>query len=149
MPEPAERKTVCARSPAYSSEVAGAEHLLLFLLLFLLLLLLLGLAGSLDNRGRDAVEVTLAILGNAAAAVVGLLQDANLLEGLADLALDRGGCVRVVRGAVPAAVAAAVKLDQGADANVFPEVDVSRDSGCCCGSTEDKRDEASIDEWGG
>ena len=90
------------------------------------LLLFLGL----DDRGRDAVEVALAVLRDLAPAVVGLLEHADLLERLADLALHGRGAVRVVRGAVAAAVAAAVQLGERADADVFPEVDVSCDRGC-------------------
>ena len=96
----------------------------------ILLFLLLGLAGGLDYRGRDTVQVALAVLRDAAAAVLGLLEHADLLERLADLALHGGGRVRVVRGAVAAAVAPAVELGEGADADVFPEVDVSCDGSC-------------------
>ena len=118
----------------------GVRRLLLVLLFLLLFLLLLLLAGSLDDGSRDAVEVALAVLRDAAAAVVRLLEHADLLERLADLALDRGGRVRVVRGAVPAAVAAAVELRQRADANVFPEVDVSCDGGCRGAGRRGRRD---------
>ena len=102
--------------------------LVILLLIFILIVLLLFL--GLDDRGRDAVEVALAVLGDAAAAVVGLLEHADLLERLADLALDRGRGVGVVRGAVPALVAAAVELGERADADVFAEVDVSCDGSC-------------------
>lgn len=121
VPKPAERKT------------DSAEHLLLILILFLVLVFLLSLAGRLNDGGRDAVEVALTVLGNAAAAVVGLLEHADLLKRLADLALNRGRSIRVVRWAVAATVAAAVQLGQGADTDVFPEVDVSCDRGCSFG----------------
>ena len=118
-------------SPSQRKGAEGASRLLLLLLLllFLLFLVLLLLARGLYDGRRDTVEVALAVLRDAAAAVVGLLEHADLLERLADLALHGRGAVRVVRGAVAAAVAATVELGQGADADVFPEVDVSCDRG--------------------
>lgn len=104
---------------------------LLFLLLNLLFLLLVLLfPRGLHYRGRDTVKITLAILGDAASTVVGLLEDTNLLERLADLALDGRGAVCVVRWAVAAAVAATVELRQGADTDVLAEVDVAGNGRC-------------------
>ena len=91
-----------------AAKTRASRLLLLSLLLGLLLLLFLLLALRLHYCSRDTVEVPLAVLGDPATAVVGLLEDADLLERLADLALDGRGRVGVVRGAVAAAVAAAV-----------------------------------------
>ena len=64
-------------------------------------------------------------MADTSAAVIGLLKDTDLLQRLADLALDRGGGVCVVRGAVTTSVAASVELCQGTDPDVFAEVDVA------------------------
>ncbi|KZV84789.1 hypothetical protein EXIGLDRAFT_776157, partial [Exidia glandulosa HHB12029] len=67
----------------------------LLLVLLLLVLVASGLALGLDDGGGDTVEVTLAVLGDAATTVGGELEHADLLERLADLALDVGGGVGV------------------------------------------------------
>ena len=74
----------------------AAKRLLLVLLLLLFLLLFFLLPLCLHYCGGDTVKVTLTILADAAATVVGQLKDTNLLEGLADLALNRGGSIGMV-----------------------------------------------------
>jgi len=76
---------------------------LFFLLLLFVVLLILC---SLNNSRCDSVQVALAVLANSPATVIGLLEDTDLLQGLADLALDGSGGVGVVRGAVATSVAA-------------------------------------------
>ncbi|KAH9826133.1 hypothetical protein Tdes44962_MAKER10082 [Teratosphaeria destructans] len=94
--------------------------------LLLILVLLLGLEGGLG----DAVQVTLARLGDATTALVlVLLEDANLLEGLQDLAVDGAGGVDVVSGARAAVLGAAVGLPQAADTDGLAHVDVAGDGG--------------------
>lgn len=63
------------------------------------LVVLLRRALLLDDRRGDAVEVTLAVDGDAAAAAGSVvLEDTNLLKGLEDLALDRARAVGVLKG---------------------------------------------------
>ena len=93
------------------------------LLLFLFFLLLLTLL--LDNSSGDTVEVTLAVLRDAAATVLSLLEHTDLLEALADLALNGAGSVAVVRRAVTAALAATVEAGERTDTDVLAEVDVA------------------------
>lgn len=116
----------------------SAYRLLCLLFLLLLFLVLLLFASSLNYGSRDTVEVTLTVLGDTAATVIGLLEDTDLLERLADLALHGRRAVRVVRGAVTPAVAATVKLGQGTDADVFPEVDVPCNGSYCIGEERGK-----------
>ena len=101
----------------------------LALLLLFLLLLLRRLALRLHYGCRDAVQIPLPVLGDPAATVVALLQNADLLERLADLALDGRGRGRVVRGAVSPVVGSAVQFCERADADVFAQVYVSCDRG--------------------
>lgn len=99
---------------------------LFFIANLLLILLLLGLSGGLGNT----VQITLAGLGDAAATLVlVLLNDANLLEGLEDLAVDGAGGVNVVRGAVAAVLGGAVDLAEAANTDGLAEVDVAGDGG--------------------
>lgn len=92
----------------------------------LLLILLLGLSGGLGN----SVQITLAGLGDAAATLVlVLLNDANLLEGLEDLAVDGAGGIDVVAGAVATVLGSAVNLAETANTNGLAEVDVAGDGG--------------------
>lgn len=108
------------------------QRLLLILLscLFLLLLIIIVLLCGLDDGGGDAVQIPLTVLADSAAAVVGLLQNANLLQRLADLPLNGGGRVGVVRRPVAASVAATVQFCEGPNADVFAQVDVPCDSSC-------------------
>jgi len=105
------------------------KHLLVvfLFLLFLLLVLLLSLPGSLSDGSGDTVQIPLAVLGDSSSTVLGLFEDTDLLEGLADLALDAGGRITVVRGAVSATVLATVKLGEGTDTDILAEVDVTSD----------------------
>lgn len=92
----------------------------------LLLILLLGLSGGLGN----SVQITLAGLGDAAATLVlVLLNDANLLEGLEDLAVDGAGGIDVVAGAVATVLGSAVDLAETANTDGLAEVDVAGDGG--------------------
>jgi hypothetical protein len=108
--------------------------------LLVVLVLLLGL----QRRLGDTVQITLAGLGNAAATLVlVLLEHADLLEGLHDLAVDGAGGVGVVRGARAAVLGGAavvsiqfvlmrnrvipVDLPQAADTDGLAHVDVARD----------------------
>ena len=101
--------------------------------------LLLRLPRSLDDRRRDAVQVALPVLADPPAAVRRLLEHADLLQGLAHLALHGRRGVPVVRRPVAAPVAPAVQLREGADADVPAEVDVARDGGCGRGRSESVR----------
>ena len=74
----------------------AAKRLLLVLLLLLFLLLFFLLPLCLHYCGGDTVKVTLTILADATTAVVGLFEATDLLERLANLALDRGGSIGVV-----------------------------------------------------
>lgn len=76
----------------------GGLLLLLLILVLLLLLLVLLLAVGVVDRGGNAVKVTLAVLGDAATSVRVVLKDTDLLERLADRALDRGRGVLWRRG---------------------------------------------------
>lgn len=91
-----------------------------------LLVILLGLDGAHGN----AVQVTLAGLGDAAATLLlVMLKDTNLLEGLEDLAVDGAGGVDVVAGARATVLGATVNLAETADTDGLAEVDVAGDSG--------------------
>lgn len=104
----------------FTSFAGKKKHLLV------ILILLLSLGGGLG----DTVQITLAGLGDAAAALlVVLLQDANLLEGLHDLAVDGAGGVDVLGGAGAAVLGGAVDLAEAADADGLAEVDVAGDGG--------------------
>lgn len=95
-------------------------------LLVILLVLLVGLSGGLGNT----VQITLAGLGDAAATLLlVVLDDADLLEGLEDLAVNGAGGVDVVRGGVAAVLGGAVDLAETADTDGLAEVDVAGDRG--------------------
>lgn len=81
---------------------------LLSLFLFLLLFVVLLVLGSLNNSRCDSVQVALTVLANSPATVISLLEDTDLLQGLADLALDGSGGGGVVRRAVATSVTATV-----------------------------------------
>lgn len=74
----------------------AARTLLFILLLNLLLIFISLLPLCLNNSGRNPVQVPLTVLANSPATVCGLLEDTNLLERLANLALHRGGRIAVV-----------------------------------------------------
>lgn len=112
-----------------SPTLLSASRLLLLLSLLSLLFLVLVFPLSLHNSGCNAVKIPLAVLANPTTPIVGLLKDTNLLERLADLALDRCRAVGVVRGTVAATVTATVELRQSADADILSEVDVSCNRG--------------------
>lgn len=102
------------------------HHFFLCDLLLVILVLLLGLGGGLG----DPVQIPLAGLGDASAALLlVLLEDANLLEGLHDLAVDRARGVDVLGGARAAVDGGAVHLAEAADADRLAEVDVAGDGG--------------------
>ena len=95
-------------------------------LLVILLILLLSLGGGLG----DTVQITLAGLGDAAATLLlVLLNDANLLEGLEDLAVDGAGGVDVVGGTVAAVLGGTVDAAETADTDGLAEVDVTGHGG--------------------
>ena len=102
----------------------GTIHLFF---VFLLTLLVLVLLCSLDNGCCDSVQVALTVLANSPATVIGLLEDTDLFQGLADLALDGSGGVCVVRRTVTASVAAAVEFYEFANADVFAKVNMPCD----------------------
>ena len=95
-------------------------------LLVVLILLLLSLDGGLG----DTVQITLAGLGDAAATlVVVVLENTDLGEGLADLAVDGAGGVNVVGRARATVLGATVDLAETADTDSLAHVDVAGDSG--------------------
>lgn len=90
----------------------------------LVILLLL----SLEGGHGDTVQITLARLGDAAATLLLVeLKNTNLLEGLADLAVNGTGGVDVTAGARTAVLGGAVDLAQTADTDVLAHVDVTGD----------------------
>lgn len=90
----------------------------------LVILLLL----SLEGGHGDTVQITLARLGDAAATLLLVeLKNTNLLEGLADLAVNGTGGVDVTAGAGTAVLGGAVDLAQTADTDVLAHVDVTGD----------------------
>ena len=94
--------------------------------MFLILLLLLSLFPlRLDDCSGDTVEIPLTVLADAAAAVVGLLEDTDLLERLEDLAVNGSGGVDVVGGARATVLGGAVNLPQTANTNGLAHVDVA------------------------
>jgi hypothetical protein len=115
---------------AYEGRYPLIASSLLFLLLFLFLLfLVLILPLSLHDGSGNTIQVPLTVLGYSSSTVLGLLQDTDLFERLTHFALDVGGGIGVVGGPVAPAVAAAMELGEGADTDVFSEVDVSCNSG--------------------
>lgn len=98
----------------------------ILLVILIILLLLLSLSSGLGNT----IQVTLAGLGDAAAALLlVLLKDANLLEGLHYLAVDGARGVDVARGAGAAVLGSAVDLAETADTDGLAQVDVAGDGG--------------------
>lgn len=84
----------------------------------------------LDSRPGNAVQVTLAALGDAATALLLVdLDNTDLLEGLQDLAVDLAGGVDVVRGPRAAVLGRAVHLAEATDTDGLAEVDVAGDGG--------------------
>lgn len=76
------------------------------------------------------VKITLASLSYPPATLVLVeLNDADLLEGLDDLAVDAAGGVNVLRGARAPVLGGAVDLPETADTDGLAEVDVARDGG--------------------
>jgi hypothetical protein len=92
----------------------------------LLVILLLGLEG----RHGDTVQITLTGLSDATATLVLVnLEDVDLLERLADLAVNRAGGIDVTAGAGTAVLGGAVSLAKTADTDRLAEVDVTGDGG--------------------
>ena len=101
-------------------------HQCVRLFLLVILLLLLSLGGGLG----DTVQITLAGLGDATSTLLLiLLQDANLLKGLHDLAVDGARGVDVLGGAGTTVLGGAVDLAETANTNGLAEVDVASDGG--------------------
>lgn len=98
--------------------VRGMRRLLVVLLLKLL-----------EGLGSNTVKISLAVLRESSAAVLGLLKNANLLKGLENLADDRARGILVVRRAGAAVDGVAVDLGQTADTNVLAQVDVAGNRG--------------------
>lgn len=97
-----------------------------FPLLVILLLLLVSLSGVLG----DTVQITLAGLGDAAATLLlVMLNDANLLEGLEDLAVDGAGGVDVLGGTAATVAGGTMDLAETADTDSLAEVNVAGDRG--------------------
>ena len=84
-----------------------------------------------DELGcKRTVQITLASLGDAAATLLlVLLEDANLLKRLHDLAVDGAGGVNVLGGARATVLGGTVDLAETADTNGLAEVDVAGDGG--------------------
>lgn len=92
--------------------------------------LLLILLASLSGRLGNPVQVSLAGLGDPAATLLlVLLEDANLLESLHDLAVDAAAGVDVLRRARSPVLGRAVHLPQPADTDRLAQVDVAGDGG--------------------
>lgn len=92
------------------------------------LLVILVLLLSLDGGLGDTVQVTLALLSDAATTLVlVLLEDTNLLEGLHDLSVDRAGGVDVVRWARATVLGATVNLPETPNTDGLAHVDVAGD----------------------
>ena len=83
-----------------------------------------------NGHHEHTVQITLAGLGDAAAALVlVVLKDANLLKGLHGLAVDGAGGVDVVGGAGAAVLGGTVDLSETANTNGLAHVDVAGDGG--------------------
>jgi hypothetical protein len=79
-------------------------------------------------QGQLTVEITLTLLGDAAAALLLiLLEDLDLLKRLHDLAVDAAASINVLGGARAAVLGAAVDLAETANTDGLPEVDVAGD----------------------
>ena len=84
----------------------------------------------LERGDRDTVQITLAGLCDPATTLLLIpLQNTDLLERLADLAVDCTGSVDVVRGARATVLGAAVDLAETANTDGLAHVDVAGD-GC-------------------
>lgn len=91
----------------------------------LLVIFLLLVNGGLGNT----VQITLAALGDPSATLLLVnLNNANLLEGLEDAAVDLAGGVDVVGGAGTAVLGGSVDLAETTDTDSLAEVDVTSDS---------------------
>lgn len=114
-----------SNDPTPPNPLLPCKFLVAFFLL-VILILLLGLSGGLGN----SVQITLAGLGDASATLLlVLLENANLLEGLHDLAVDGAGGVDVLGGARATVDGSAVDLAEAADTDGLAEVDVAGDGG--------------------
>lgn len=81
-------------------------------------------------RWERTVQITLTSLGDAAATLLLIvLEDANLLKGLHDLAVDGAGGVDVLGGAGAAVLGGTVDLAEAADTDGLAHVDVAGDGG--------------------
>lgn len=79
---------------------------------------------------KPTVKITLTLLGDAAAALLlVLLKDLDLLEGLHDLAVNAAAGGGVLGGAGAAVLGAAMDLAEAADTDGLPQVDVTGDGG--------------------
>lgn len=100
------------------------RHIQCLLVILLLLLLLLG--GGLG----DTVQITLAGLGDAAATLLLVdLNNANLGQGLQDLAVNGAGGVDVLAGAGTAVLGGTVQLAETADTDGLAQVDETGNRG--------------------
>lgn len=96
------------------------------LLLLLLLVLLLGLSSGLG----DTVQITLTGLSDAAATLLLVdLKDTNLLERLADLAVNGAGGIDVLGWAGSTVAGGSVNLAKTANTDRLAHVDVTSDGG--------------------
>jgi len=96
------------------------EHLLVILLLLL----------SLKSGLGDTVQITLSGLGNSATSLILVtFKDADLLERLHNLTVDRAGGIDVVGWARATVAGGAVDLAKPADTDGLAEVDVAGDGG--------------------
>jgi hypothetical protein len=77
----------------------------------------------------DTVQISLTVLGDSSAAVLGLFQDTNLLESLDNSSVDRAGGVLVVGWSGATVDSVTVMLVESANTNVLVEVDVSGNGG--------------------
>jgi len=99
----------------------------------LLLVVLLSFLVGLDGGLRNTIQITLSTLCNATATLLlVLLQDADLLQSLEDLAVYAAGGIDMVRWARTTVAGRAVNLAQAADTDCLAEVDVAG-NGCGAG----------------
>ena len=85
---------------------------------------------TLDRRGALTVQITLAGLGDSAAALLlVLLEDTDLLKSLHDLAVDTTGSIDVLGGADATVLGGTVDSAETADTDGLAEVDVAGDGG--------------------
>ena len=84
----------------------------------------------LDSGRELTIQITLAGLGDASATLIlVVLNNANLLEGLENLSVDRAGGVDVVRWAGATVAGGTVDLAKASDTDSLAEVDVACDGG--------------------